>query len=63
MGGRLVGAGRLRAPAWPGACVDVAVLGAKFDALRGDNQAKDRSAAALKPLSVALLVMDRRPRD
>ncbi len=40
--------------------VDVAVLGAKFDAQRFDNQAEAHSAltAALKPLDVALVVME-----
>ncbi|MES8895234.1 transposase, partial [Cutibacterium acnes] len=40
--------------------VDVAVLGAQFDAQRFDNQAEGHSAliAALKPLDVALVVME-----
>lgn len=40
--------------------VDVSVLGAKFDAQRFDNQAEAHSAltAALKPLDVALVVME-----
>lgn len=40
--------------------VDVAVLGAKLDAQRFDNQAEAHSAltAALKPLGVALVVME-----
>jgi transposase len=40
--------------------VDVSVLGAKFDAQRFDNQAEGHSAltAALKPLDVALVVME-----
>jgi len=40
--------------------VDVSVLGGKLDAQRFDNQAEAHSAlaAALKPLSVALVVME-----
>ncbi len=40
--------------------VDVSVLGAKFDAQRFDNEAEAHSAlaAALKPLGVALVVME-----
>ena len=40
--------------------VDVSVLGAKLDAQRFDNQADAHSAwaAALKPLDVALVVME-----
>ena len=40
--------------------VDVSVLGAKFDAQRFDNEAEAHSAlaAALKPLDVALVVME-----
>lgn len=40
--------------------VDVAVLGARFDAQRFDNEAEAHSAlaAALKPLGVALVVME-----
>lgn len=40
--------------------VDVSVLGAKLDAQRFDNQAEGHSAltAALKPLDVALVVME-----
>ena len=40
--------------------VDVAVLGAKLDAQRFDNEAEAHSAlaAALKPLDVALVVME-----
>jgi len=40
--------------------VDVAVLGAQFDAQRFDNQAEGHSAliAAVKPLEVALVVME-----
>jgi transposase len=40
--------------------VDVAVLGAKFDAQRFDNEAEGHSAlaASLKPLDVALVVME-----
>ncbi len=40
--------------------LDVSVLGAKLDAQRFDNQAEGRSAltAALKPLDVALVVME-----
>ena len=40
--------------------VDVSVLGAKLDAQRFDNQAEAHSAltAALKPLDVALVVME-----
>ena len=40
--------------------VDVSVLGAKFDAQRFDNEAETHSAlaAALKPLDVALVVME-----
>ena len=41
--------------------VDVAVLGAQFDAQRFDNQAEGHSVliAALKPLEVALVVFGR----
>lgn len=40
--------------------VDVAVLGARLDAQRFDNEAEAHSAlaAALKPLGVALVVME-----
>ena len=42
--------------------VDVSVLGAKLDVQRFDNQAEAHSAltAALKPLDVALVVMNGR---